>query len=632
MAFTDNSQYDNSHSQRRDLARLDRLLWVICVGLGLSHVWAGRYSMDPDGISYLDVGHAFFRHDWRHAFNAYWSPLYGWVLGLANGIFKPSPVWEFPLVHVVNLGIFLLALLAFRFLLNALVDHRRAADDSQSTLPSWVLLMIGYAIFLWSTLELTPLHEVSPDLAASACLFVSVGLLLRARQSPSLARFVLLGLALAAGYWTKAAFFLLAFPFLVAAYLFGRQCRRWSQGIALATTVFLLASAPLVLMLSFQKGRFTFGDSGMLNYAWAVSPRTFQRNWQGEEDGSGLPKHPTRQLMQNPRVFEFNGPLVGTYPPWLDPSYWNEGLQPHFKWKPQLQVLSANLLSETRLLLRAQPALVTGIIALALLSGSMYWRQVRSWGALLLIPLSAFILYAPVHVEDRFLGGYVAILFLILLSAVRVRPDDRWPATCIVIAVFVAMLIGLMDTTVRYATNHLAIPGVGPNSLQEVEAAIQMQNLGIQAGTPVAVIGDGTGAYWARLAKLRVVAEVMAANHDARTFWNSSEETRQRAYAVLAKTGAKLIVTRDPPVALRASWTSLASTPYWILFLESPRPARTGRAFPSWKGLARTQAKEASLLERVSAVHQSCAACATAGSVSQFPSTTVLLLRPHRVD
>ena len=55
------------------------------LALGLLHAWMGRYSMNPDGMSYLDVGDSFFRRDWANAVNAWWSPLYPWTLGLVVG-------------------------------------------------------------------------------------------------------------------------------------------------------------------------------------------------------------------------------------------------------------------------------------------------------------------------------------------------------------------------------------------------------------------------------------------------------------------------------------------------------------------------------------------------------------------
>jgi hypothetical protein len=77
--------------------RLEPALIVVSICLGLVHTWAGHYFMSPDGISYLDVGSAFVRRDWVGAFNAYWSPLCAWVLGVVIGGLKPSPRWEFPL-------------------------------------------------------------------------------------------------------------------------------------------------------------------------------------------------------------------------------------------------------------------------------------------------------------------------------------------------------------------------------------------------------------------------------------------------------------------------------------------------------------------------------------------------------
>ncbi len=103
--------------------------------------------------------------------------------------------------------------------------------------------------------------------------------------------------------------------------------------------------------------------------------------------------------------------MPGTYPPWADPSYWNEGLQWHFRIKPQLEVLAANFISEGRLLLRAQPGLVIAVIVLGLLSGRRWFAGLRELWPLVALPAAAFGVYLPVHVEDRFLGGFLIVLF-----------------------------------------------------------------------------------------------------------------------------------------------------------------------------------------------------------------------------
>src|SRR5271157_5042174 len=453
---------------------LERILLFASLALGLLHAWFGRYSMNVDGMSYLDVGDSFFRRDWANAVNAWWSPLYPWTLGLVLGLAKPSPRWEFPLVHLVNFGVFVAALLAFRFLLHTLLAFSReqtsgATPNDGQALPQWALVLLAYPIFLWTALEVETLYGVSPDLAVMACVCLTAGMLLRLRQGDKLWRFALFGLILGIGYWTKAVLFPLGFVALATAYLWRRSSPGWGRGMAVTSLVFLCASAPLIFLLSHQKGRFTFGDSGKLNYARFVSPRTYWRNWQGQGEvpGSGTAVHPTRQLLRHPPLFEFDGPVAATYPPWADPSYWNEGLQGHFKLRPQLEVLASTVPSEARLLFRGRPELIAGGIILALLSGQLWLAGLRELWPLVVMSMAGLSIYLPLLEHYRHLGGFVLLVFLTLIAAVRLRPDFRKAGACVAFAVFLVMALGTADYTVRVLTNHLAIAGSGPNSTRQ---------------------------------------------------------------------------------------------------------------------------------------------------------------------
>jgi hypothetical protein len=555
--------------------RLERILVLVTVFLGLLHAWIGRYAMNPDGISYLDVGESFFRRDWTSAVNAYWSPLYPWMLGIVVGMVNPSPMWEFPVVHMVNFVVFVIALLAFHFFLQTLLARRRerilsAKPGDGDPLPEWALLLVAYSVFWWIALEVETLYDVSPDLAVLACLSLAAGMLLSLRPSDTVWKFALFGLILGVGYWTKAILFPIGIVTLVASYLYRRTDKSWQRGMIIASLVFLLISAPFILLLSKQKGRFTFGDSGKLAYAWCVSPRAFYRNWQGES-GSGTPMHPTRQVLRHPPVFEFDGPVVGTYPPWTDPSYWDEGVRGRFLLKAQTQTLATNLASEARLLLRSQPALAVGALALALLSGRRWWARLREIWPLIFISGIGMALYLPILVNDRYLGGFLLLLFTVLLAAAQSRREDHMSVTYISLSVFVVMALGTVDYTARIVTNHLAIPGNGPNStLQDVVAAEQLWHKGVRPGDKIAVIADGTGAYWARLAKLRIVAEIMDTNHGTREFWSASEDQQQDVYRVFARAHAKLVVTSCPicPPAIPEGWQRLEGTPYCVRTLE----------------------------------------------------------------
>ncbi len=560
----------------RFLKRLspERILLFTSVALGFLHAWVGRNAMNPDGVSYLDVGDSFFRRDWTNAVNAWWSPLYPWTMGLVLGLTKPSTKWEFPLVHAVNFVVFVLALLAFRFLLHGFAAFGHGPPsatnpNNKEALPEWGLVVLGYSIFLWVALEVETLYDVSPDLAVMACVCLAAGTLLRLRPDDAPWKFALFGLILGVGYWTKTILLPLGFVALGAGYWWKRSLPGWRRGMVVAGLVFLCASAPLIFLLSKEKGRLTFGDSGRVNYAWYVSPRTFWRNWQGEEAASGKPAHPTRQLLLHPPVFEFDGPVIGTYPPWTDPSYWNEGVAWHFKLKPQMEVLDGTIPSEVRLLFRARPELVAGLIVLALLGGQLWLSGLRALWPLIAIPIVGMGVYLPLVENDRYLGGFVLVFFLTLLAAVRLRSGDQRVAGYIVLVVFSVMALGTLDYTVRIITNHLAIPGSGPNStLQDLVAAEQLRKMGSRPGDKVAVIGDGTGAYWARLAKLRIVAEIMDANHGSREFWESSPETKESVYAAFEKAGAVLTVASCAPNS-PAGWQRIEGTRYCVLQLQT---------------------------------------------------------------
>ena len=556
---------------------LDKCLLSASVLLGLLHSWMSRYAMNPDGMSYLDVGESFFRRDWAHAVNAWWSPLYPWVVGTVIGVLKPSMKWEFPLVHAVNFGIFVAALLAFRFLLYSLLAFSRVSSSRESAvrignpLPDWALVLLGYSIFWWIVLEEQSVYSVGPDLLVLTCFCLVVAILLPLKPGERLVRFALVGVVLGIGYWAKAVMFPLGMVVLAGAYLWRRSSPGWARGIAFAGLIFWCISAPLIFMLSVQKGRFTFGDSGRTAYAWLVSPRTSPRNWQGEEAGSGTPAHPTRQLLKSPPVFEFDGPVVGTYPPWTDPTYWNEGLKAHFKLIPQLEVLRSTILGEANLLLRKRPELVLCVLILGLLGGTLWVAGLRELWLFIALPVVGMAFYLPILVNDRYLGGFVLVLFLVLLSAVRFRTGDERIVRIVVLATFFMMTLATAHYTIRVVTHNIP-EGEGPSSTKEdLIVAERLRDLGMTPGTRVAVIGDGTNAYWARLGRLRIVAEIMARNGGSVQFWRAPESVQQHVYDLFQSAHARLVVASclsscpTPP----KGWKEIPGTSYCLYNLEA---------------------------------------------------------------
>src|SRR5947199_1108389 len=110
------------------------LCWSLAILLATTQAWFTRFTMNPDGVSYLDMGDYFWSGNFQYFVNGYWSPIYPVILGAFIKIFHPSAYWEYPLAHFVNLLIFIAVLPCFEFFLRTFI--REYATES---LPEWVL-------------------------------------------------------------------------------------------------------------------------------------------------------------------------------------------------------------------------------------------------------------------------------------------------------------------------------------------------------------------------------------------------------------------------------------------------------------------------------------------------------------
>jgi hypothetical protein len=73
--------------------------------------------------------------------------------------------------------------------------------------------------------------------------------------------------------------------------------------------------------------------------------------------------------------------------------------------------------------------------------------------------------------------------------------------------------------------------------------------------------------HWARLARLRVVAEMP--NSEANEFFVIPDSRRQEAIDAFAKAGAKaLIAARVPPDKTLPGWERLGNTNYYVVQLD----------------------------------------------------------------
>jgi hypothetical protein len=546
-------------AQRR---RISTIFLVVSIALALPRIYLCRYQLNPDAMDYLDISRQVASGNWRVAANGYWGTLQAVLLSPVF-LFHPTAAKELPIAHFYSIWILLAAFFSFRWFLNACLDSITANDyPATRSLPEWALCLLAYALFLWTSLEVVSVEIIGPDLLVTAFIYLAAAVLLGLKHDSSVSKFLAFGLILGVGYWVKAIMFPIALVFLFVAFF---KAPFWKRNLA-SVLAFAVVAAPLVAALSLPRGRFTFGDSGRLNYTAYVSPGGNLMNWQGAPPGSGTPKHPTRKITGPVPIYEFNGPLTATYPPSYDPSYWNEGHKWTFNLRSQLSIIAQHIPTVVELSLVAQPAVTAAFLFL------LFWNPqgfaslfVRRWH-LLFISGAMIGLYMLVHLETRFIGAFVVLIWTSAFFALRAPSDESSQrlAGLSIAAVVCVMLLSLFGNVARRFVN-----GCEGSALPDVVVA---QHLNLQPGTPVAVVGPGNFAYWAHLAQLRIVAEIMGT--DEADFWRLTGEKREELNASFRATGAQWLIAQPPGILidqLDPGWQQIGATTYYRYPLAEER-------------------------------------------------------------
>jgi 4-amino-4-deoxy-L-arabinose transferase-like glycosyltransferase len=537
--------------------------------LGLLQALALRNNIDHDAVSYLDMAGGFVHGAHGALLNAYWSPLYPFLL--AQAIVFASPYGQATALHLVNFAIYLLALLSFDFFLNQILP-RASQSALPDASPERMLRAWAYALVLWCCLILTSLGQSHPDLLVVAAVFFAAGITERLRtRGATLAWCAALGAALGLGYLAKAAMFPLAFVFLVVAILAVRRpiSSRAAASVAFAVLAFALIAGAYGYMLSRSERRFTVGDSAKIAYAMEVN-------------GAGAPAHPRQQIFDRPAIYVYADHLVGTNPGWYDPAYWRAGIEPKFNLSRQAEVLHRSL--DIYFSVFTQLGAVFGGFLALLFSGDSRatLRRVAGRWPLYVPALAALAMYSVVHVELRFLGGFVALLCLALFLGVgKTSPESRPLAAAIVLAVVV-----ILGTQIAWEAGHNLVTLAQNAESSDWLVAKDLEGRGIHGGDNVATIGELPSIYWARLAGVTLTGEISV--DDAAELWAATPDLKAQIAKALAQAGIAAIVAQGVPqwaVSQGSAqgkpdgWSEAGTTNYFVLPVQAFIP--TGNTIPA---------------------------------------------------
>jgi hypothetical protein len=182
-----------------------------------------------------------------------------------------------------------------------------------------------------------------------------------------------------------------------------------------------------------------------------------------------------------------------------------------------------------------------------------------------------------VYAEGRYIAAFVVLFWAGLLSRIRLQASSL-SRRLLWVAGVILLLFMFINIAVFNLGGLSKIVGIEPRAREtsrpteaplyaQVEFAAKVMEMGIQPGDEIAFIGYSFGAFFARLARLRIIAEIPDA--EAERFWGSDPSTRSTVIDAIAATGAKAIVAEwVSPGALLDGWERVGNSRHFIYRLR----------------------------------------------------------------
>ncbi len=568
-----------------NLPRVDKYIIVILILAGLAlaiqeaYVWKDLANLwDTDLISYIDNGEAFWRGDFNHFVNLYWSPLYGILVALVLKLAGSTIDNELLLTRATNLVIYGIVCLSFLYFVETLKHflQKRFKNEERACLESyWGLSLLTLtAVFFYSTLTLGQTMYGTPDMLSTCFAFLVSALALRQaeklenKETLALKDAIFLAIAGALAYLSKAPLFPYAISTLLGLLLAARRVKQ-ARGIiltSLAALVFLYS--PYIAIISTKAGHLTFSDVFKVGQCWnifAKQPITHGRS------PSFL--HPTRIFAEKPEAYEFDDDLNVTYSPWYAPCYWYAGVQTIIEWPAYIN----------RVLVNASRYCLFFVIG-----ASLFWLVALKNRLPLVKPIESAFLWLPPAAglgfmlfgmdmsvnTDRYYSPYLVPLFASFFISLKSIPKEKslktLKALTYVIATFSILRMGI------FACSYSALFNTQSRQegfrVVEIPAAKLLRQSGLKPGDKIAQIGS-CRYYFARLAKLKIVADFTKPAQ----FWQLPEQEQKVLIDRLKKLKIKALI-QEP---------YLKEVPLSINENDLPRP--NDQRLKNWLTLAKTE-------------------------------------------
>ncbi len=272
-------------------------------------------------------------------------------------------------------------------------------------------------------------------------------------------------------------------------------------------------------------------------------------------------------------MFEFATPIAGTYPPAFDEPYWMEGVRLRLNLRGPLVIFRQSFGTFFQIWqIQVEYAVLLMALFIAAASRAAWWDLFRQQAYLWLPPLVACASYTIVLIEFRYVAPFILLLWLAAISSfLFLRPEV--PQRFLLAVILAAFCVTGLKIAKFAVSDILAIRANHENV--DWQVAQGLRNLGVQPGDSVAGLSRVAESQWARLAHVKIVAEIPLG--DENIYWAANRETKQRVFSLLAGTGAKIVITKNPPPSARnEAWIRIGETSFYAHPLPPSRSLPEG--------------------------------------------------------
>jgi hypothetical protein len=538
-------------------------VWLL-VGalLALASGWLFQFSVNPDGVVYLDMAENALRSGPAQLLNVCWGGFYPALIALALHLFHPATAQaRIAAVHWLNAVLLVVALAAFMAFVQRQMSGERSGRRS-------LVVSLCAVFFLWLTASISSVRTMTPDLRVFVLVFWTADLALGIHL-PSRASWrahAVLGVTIGLGYYVKQMMLPAGGLLLLVLAIMPPKLPQARWKLAVTAAAFLLVTAPFAAWLSMKTGHLTFSENGRLNRLWHVEEIPMVPS--GAASYAAYlrcrPRQTPSVVVEKPLTIGFEKVAQGTYPLVYSPADWFVGVEPRFNLKRQILVYAGNVRNSVVFLLEFR-CVWLGLLVLAIWSFAK-----RRPGTVATPGLAAVVLWCigtciaicAVHVEARYLAPFVAVAVAIGYAEVT-RTLEFQSYWALLVTLAVTLAIPATQDIVSIKAEFLRASGQARPGYLDI--ARDLQAAGLKSGGKIAVVGFASDAYYAKVTDAQIP--------DEKSFWQATEAERQNVQDRLRQLGVTMIAAPAKPAGLRTVWPGFdreLDKPYSVFALNGP--------------------------------------------------------------